>query len=88
MKIGIHHRKGSYSDGWIDYCKSKGIEYKIVDAYHTDIIKHLEDCDIFMWHHSHVRAEDTLFAKQLLYSLEQAGKQVYPNSNTTWHILG
>lgn len=86
MKIGIHHRKGSYSDGWIDYCKSKGIEYKIVDAYHTDIIKHLEDCDIFMWHHSHVRAEDTLFAKQLLYSLEQAGKQVYPNSNTTWHF--
>lgn len=86
MKIGIHHSKGSYSEGWIDYCKEKGISYKIVDAYHTDIVKHLEDCDAFMWHHQHVSPTDTLFAKQLLFSLEQAGKVVFPNTLSTWHF--
>lgn len=86
MKIGIHHSKGSYSDGWIDYCKEKGIPYKIVNAYHTDIVKHLEDCDIFMWHYHQVNPKDYLFAKQLLFSLEQAGKIVYPNSSSSWHF--
>ena len=86
MKIGIHHSKGSYSEGWIDYCKENGISYKIIDAYHTDIVKHLEDCDAFMWHHQHVSPTDTLFAKQLLFSLEQAGKVVFPNTLSTWHF--
>ena len=33
MKIAIHHRKGSFSDRWIVYCKKEGIEYKLVNAY-------------------------------------------------------
>ena len=86
MKIGIHNSKGSYSEGWIEYCKEKGIEYKVVNAYHNDIVKHLEDCDAFMWHHHHVNPTDTLFAKQLLFSLEQAGKRVFPNFNSNWHF--
>jgi glutathione synthase/RimK-type ligase-like ATP-grasp enzyme len=84
MKLAIHHRKGSYSEGWIDYCTKKGIPCKIVDAYHSDIIQNLQECDAFMWHFHHDNPKDCLFAKQLLYSLEQAGKVVYPNWRSSW----
>ena len=38
MKIGIHHRPGSFSDTWIKYCQEHGIPYQLVDAYRYDII--------------------------------------------------
>lgn len=37
MKIGIHHRPGSFSDTWIKYCQEHGIPYQLVDAYRYDI---------------------------------------------------
>lgn len=86
MKIAIHHRPGSFSDRWIEYCKEKGIPYKIVDAYRSDIIQQVADCDAFMWHHHHGNYKDVLFAKQLLYSLQMAGKKVFPDFNTGWHF--
>ena len=86
MKIAIHHTPGSFSDRWIEYCKEKGISYKIVDAYRSDIIQQVADCDAFMWHHHHGNYKDVLFAKQLLYSLQMAGKKVFPDFNTGWHF--
>lgn len=86
MKIAIHDRKNSYSTRWIEYCKEKGIEHKIVNAYDSDIIEQIKDCDIFLWHHHHGDYKDNLFAKQLLFSLEQSGKIVFPNFNTGWHF--
>lgn len=86
MKIAIHNRKGSYSDRWVEYCKEKGINYKLVNAYDNDIIEQVEDCDIFMWHHHQGLYADLNFAKQLLFSLEQAGKTVFPNFKTGWHF--
>ena len=86
MKIAIHHTPGTFSDRWISYCEEKGIPYKIVDAYSSDIVKQVEDCDAFMWHHHHANYKDALFAKQLLYSLEIAGKKVFPNFHTGWHF--
>ena len=86
IKIGIHHCKGSYSEEWIEYCKKQNIAYKLVNAYHTDIVKHLDDCDVFMWHHHQGNPKDVLFAKQLLFSLDQAGKLVYPDTASTWHF--
>ena len=53
MKIAIHHRSGSFSDQWIEYCKEKSIDYKIVNAYDSNIIEQVKDCDAFMWHHHH-----------------------------------
>ena len=35
MRIAIHHRKGSFSDRWIAYCKENGVDYRIVNAYTT-----------------------------------------------------
>lgn len=86
MKIAIHHRPGSFSDRWIEYCKQNGIEYKIVNAYDSDIVQQVSDCDVFMWHHHHADYRDKLFAKQLLFSLEMAGIHCFPDFHTTWHF--
>lgn len=86
MKIAIADRKGSYSDYWIKYCEEHGIPYKSVNPYDTDIVAQVSDCDAFMWHHHHASYRDALFAKQLLFSLEQAGKVVFPNFRTGWHF--
>jgi len=86
MKIAIHNRPGSFSDRWIAYCKEKGIDYKIVNAYNSDIVDQVSDCDAFMFHHHHGDYRDVLFAKQLLYSLEEAGKKVFPDWRTCWHF--
>lgn len=86
MKIGIHHRPGSFSDRWIEHCRIKEISYKIVNAYDSDIVHQLEDCDIFLWHHHQDDYRDVLFAKTLLYSLQKSGKKVFPDFNTTWHF--
>ena len=86
MRIGIHHSSGSFSDRWIIYCKQNSIDYKIVDCYRNDIIAQLSDCDVFMWHFDHGNYRDSLFAKQLLLSIELSGIKVFPNLNTNWHF--
>ena len=86
MKIAIHPVKGYYSDRWIPYCESRGIDYKLVDCYRSDILEQLSDCDGLMWHFSHASARASKFAKQLLYSVEASGKKVYPDFNTVWHF--
>ena len=84
--IAIHHSKGSFSDRWITYCKANEIAYKIVDCYQSDIMHLLDDCDALMWHINHQNSKDVLFAKQLLYSVQAAGKRVFPDYNTAWHF--
>lgn len=86
MKIAIHHTPGSFSDRWINYCLKKGLDFKLVNCYETDIIQQLEDCDALMWHHDHMNYKDALFAKQLLYSVELAGKKTFPDHETCWHF--
>ena len=86
MRIAIHHREGSYSTRWLQYCKEHGIDCKQVNAYDTDIVSRLADCDIFLWHFHQGDARDMNFAKQLLFSLQQAGKTVYPDFFTAWHF--
>ena len=85
MKIAIH-KSGGFSERWIEYCEKNHIDYKIVNAYDTDIVEQVADCDAFMWHHYHANYKDTLFAKQLLFSLELSGKKVFPNWQTGWHF--
>ncbi|MGP5415875.1 ATP-grasp domain-containing protein [Psychrobacter faecalis] len=86
MKLAIHHRQGSFSEGWIDYCKKNNIEYKVVNAFDNDIITQLKDCDAFMWHHHHGKFKDVISAKKILFSLEHAGIKVFPNFKTAWHF--
>lgn len=86
MKIAIHHRSGGFSERWIRYCENNRIDYKIVNAYDSNIVEQVSDCDAFMWHHQHIVMADTLFAKQLIYSLGTAGIRCFPDFKTTWHF--
>lgn len=84
MKIAIHHRESGFSQKWIDYCKEQDIDYKLVNCYKSNIVDQLGDCDALMWHHHHASPKDTLFAKQLLYSIEVSGKVVFPDFGSNW----
>jgi hypothetical protein len=86
LKLAIHHTKGTFSDDWIKYCESSKIPYKLVNCYKDNIVKEIEDCDGLLWHFSHNNPKDYIFAKQLLYSLETAGKKVFPDYKTMWHF--
>lgn len=86
MKIAIHKSNWGFSPDWIKYCQQNGVPYKILNCYDSDIIEQLSDCDILMWHHHHSDAKDVLFAKGLLFALEQAGKKVFPEFNANWHF--
>jgi glutathione synthase/RimK-type ligase-like ATP-grasp enzyme len=85
MKIAIHG-VGLFYPRWVDYCKQQNIPYKIVNCHDTDIIVQLADCDALMWHHHQASYKDKLFAKELLFAIEQSGKKVFPDFNTTWHF--
>lgn len=86
MKIAIHHNPHSFSDRWIKYCEKEKIEYKVVDAFDSNIIEQLKDFDIFMWHHHHAQYKDVLTAKRILFALEHAGIKVFPDFKTGWHF--
>ena len=83
--IAIHHREGSFSDKWIEYCDIHHVEYKLVNCYDSDIISQLEDCDALMWHWPQTDFKAQQFARQLIYALEMKGLSVFPDSNTCWH---
>lgn len=86
MKIAIHPHLGGFSDRWIAYCDKNNIEYKIVNAYASNVIQQVEDCDAFMWHFRQGDYRDMQFAKSLILSLETAGIRCFPNSRTCWHF--
>lgn len=86
MRIGIHKSNSAYSKRWIEYCSLNNIDYKVVNAYDNNIVRQLHECDVFLWHHHHGDYKDVNFAKQLLFSLEQSGKKVFPNFTTGWHF--
>lgn len=86
MKIAIHDRHSSFSERWIAYCKKHNIEYKIVNAYASNIIEQVQEYDAFIWHHQQSILTDTLIAKQILMALEHAGIKVFPNFYTGWHF--
>jgi len=86
MKIGIHKSKSGFHPRWVNYCEERNIPYKIVDCYANDIVKQLEDCNALMWHFHQNNPKDILFAKQLLYALQQKGMKVFPDFHTVWHF--
>lgn len=85
-KIAIHKSSWGFSPEWIKYCENNNISHKVVNCYDSDIVSQLEDCYVLFWHHHHSDAKDVLFAKALLFSLEQAGKRVFPEFNSGWHF--
>ena len=49
-------------------------------------MQQLVDCDALMWHHDQGNYKDVLFAKQLLFAVEQSGKKVFPDFKTNWYF--
>lgn len=86
MKVAIHHRKGSFSERWISYCKENNIDFEIVNAFDADFLHRMNNFDVFMWHHHQSLYEDTLLAKTLLFALEHAGVKVFPDFKTGWYF--
>lgn len=86
MKIAIHHRQGSFSERWITYCEQNNIDYKIVNAFDSDLVQQLKGCDAFLWHHHHGHYKDILTAKRILFALEHSGVKVFPDFKTGWHF--
>jgi len=84
--IAIHASSNSYSDRWIPYCEKNGIAFKVVNCYDNDIVHQLSGCNALFWHHHQGSARDIVFAKQLLFALEQSGLTVFPNFKTGWHF--
>lgn len=84
MKVAIHHRDSGFSQYWIKYCKENKIEYRVVNAFDSDIIEQVKNYDVFMWHHHQSEYRDTIAARKILNSLEHAGTKVFPNFNTGW----
>ncbi|MFW6383562.1 MAG: hypothetical protein ACOCZQ_02865 [Nanoarchaeota archaeon] len=82
--LAIHHRKGSFSDKWIQYCKKHNVPYKLVDCYSSSIIEEMQACKALMWHWEHHDYSAVLFARQLIFSLEKMGKKVFPSFDTCY----
>ena len=87
MKIAIYDSGSeSFSHRWIAYCVDKGLSYKVIDFFKSDIIEQLSDCDCIMWHHNQVLPRDVLIARGILNALEISGKRVFPDLKTAWHF--
>lgn len=84
--IAINKSSGGFSDRWIDYCKNKGISYKIVNCYNNDIIHQLSGCSALMWQYYQGSVRDYLMAKPLMNALEHAGIKTFPDFRTAWHF--
>jgi glutathione synthase/RimK-type ligase-like ATP-grasp enzyme len=84
--VAIHHREGSYSERWIEYCRQNGIPQKIVNCYDSGIIGKLSNTKILLWHWGHYIPQDVLIARHIIASAEKMGITVYPNSQTCWHF--
>ncbi len=83
--LGIHHRPGSFSDRWIEYCRQNNVPYQRVDAFASDLIAHAHRFDALLWHWSHYEYSAQMVARQIIRSLEAMGLIVFPNTNTCWH---
>jgi len=86
MRIAIHKRDGGFTERWIEYCKKNNIDYILVNCYESNIIEQVKNCSALLWHYNHGIRGEGLFAKQLLFAVQQSGKVVFPNYNTNWHF--
>jgi glutathione synthase/RimK-type ligase-like ATP-grasp enzyme len=79
-KIAISKGASKFHLFAIEYCDSRGIDYKMVDMHSPDLRAELNGCDFVFWH---FRPADR-FAARILRALEAAGLTVFPNSCTSW----
>lgn len=92
MKVAILYDKGeklhttNWSLSWIEYCQVNNIDYKIINPYKIGVIVELMNFDIILWHYSNYSYKDMLMAKNILLTLEDRGKKVFPSFKDAWHF--
>jgi hypothetical protein len=84
--ITLHHRPGSFSDRWLEYCRERGLRYQVVDAHGTQVMEQVRGASAFLWHWAHWDTVDQLHARQLIQAVEAQGIPVFPNNRTCWHF--
>jgi glutathione synthase/RimK-type ligase-like ATP-grasp enzyme len=82
LRIAIHHRPGSFSDRWIEYCNEKQISYSIVNCYDSDIIAKLRGFDVLLWNWHQGNYRDVRAAPSVINAAEKMGLVVFPNTDT------
>lgn len=88
LKIAVHINRAhpGFEVRWIRRLAERGVHVVEVDCFDSNLIARLEDCDALMWHWFQFDPKALLFAKQLVHSLEAAGKVVFPNVASSWHF--
>lgn len=88
MKVAIHHKEGSFSDRWIEYCQINKIDFILVNCYDNGIVQTLKNENVthLMWHFSHSTSTDILISNYVFNSVEKLGIKTFPNHNTRWHF--
>ncbi|MEY8861417.1 RimK family alpha-L-glutamate ligase [Tenacibaculum singaporense] len=76
----------NWSLAWEEYCKKNNIAYQIVNPYKIEVVKTLLKFDIILWHYSNYSFKDMLMAKNVLNTLEDRGKKVFPSFKDAWHF--
>jgi len=83
--ILIHDRPGSYSDRWIEECQRRELPFLVVDAYSQDIVQHLRNAEVLLWHWGNREPAGLHFARSIIRAAEEIGVSVFPNIDTCWH---
>jgi glutathione synthase/RimK-type ligase-like ATP-grasp enzyme len=76
----------SWSIAWEEYCQVNNISYQVVNPYLNNVIKKLLEFDIILWHYSNYSFKDMLMARNVLLTLEDRGKKVFPSFKDAWHF--
>ncbi|WP_086478542.1 ATP-grasp domain-containing protein [Arenibacter amylolyticus] len=92
MKIAIltdetkKQHSTNWSFPWIEYCKLNNIDFELVNPYNIGQVKYLLKFDIILWHFNNYSHTDMLMARNVLFTLEAAGKKVFPSIKDAWHF--
>lgn len=88
MKIAIHHREGSFSVRWLEYCIENNLSYIIVNCYDSDILEILKNEQVthLLWHFHHSSTYDIQISNYVFTSAELIGIKTFPNFATRWHF--
>src|SRR5690554_4063096 len=76
----------NWSIAWFNQCKENKLNYEIVKPHKIGVINQLMDFDIILWHYSNYSFKDMLMAKNILFTLEDHGKKVFPSFKDAWHF--
>src|SRR5690554_7250546 len=92
MKIAILFDKNeklhstNWSIAWVEYCKENKLNYEVVNPYNNGVVNKLMNFDIILWHYSNYSFKDMLMAKNILFTMEEHGKKVFPSFKDAWHF--